>query len=332
MSLAATIPNPWPRYRDLPVAAGKPARSSWGLFGEDDQVGTVNLLTPARVAHAATLVRKGQVFSLNWDMEKPYPPILGRKAMHHHIIDLTPGTDDSEWGTDDYYDGYWPQSSTQWDALSHMPHPEFGYYNGVQRAEITGEPGTKNGIENWGRRGIAGRFVLADVAAYLQQQGRPIDASQRVAVDIADVQGALDAQGAKLLGGDVLLLRMGWIAWYNAASLDTRVAISKLGGPELQAPGLSADESTLEWLWDHQVAVVACDVPALEAMPYTPTVEGFLHFRIIPLLGMAVGEMFALDALAADCAADGVYEGMFTAAPLNKVGGSGSPGNALALK
>ena len=139
-------------------------------------------------------------------------------------------------------------------------------------------------------------------------------------------------KACELEGGDVLLIRMGWIDWYEQAAEETRVAISKLGGPELQAPGLSAAESTLEWLWDQQVAAVACDVPALEAMPYTPTVEGFLHFRIIPLLGMAVGEMFALDALAADCAADGVYEGLFTAAPLNKLGGSGSPGNALALK
>jgi kynurenine formamidase len=321
-----------PRYDQLPMDPSKPAHSTWGLFGADDQIGTINLLTPERVAHAASLVRKGSVFSLNWDMEKPFPPILGRKAMHHTIIDLTPGTDDSEWGTDDFYDGYWPQSSTQWDALSHMPNPEFGYYNGVQRSDITGQPGTRNGIENWGRRGIAGRFVLADVARLRESQGRPIDASRRVEVPIQDVQAALDAQGVKLLGGDILLIRLGWINWYDSASMETRVAISKLSGPELQAPGLSAAESTLEWLWNHRVAAAVCDVPALEAMPYTPTVEGFLHFRIIPLLGMAVGEMFTLDKLAADCAADHVWEGLFTAAPLNKLGGSGSPGNALALK
>lgn len=321
-----------PRYKDLPIDPAKPPHSAWGVFGDDDQIGTVNLLTPERVRRAAALVRKGAVFSLNWNMEKPDPPILGRTALHHHIIDLTPGTDASEWGTDDFYDGYWPQSSTQWDALSHMPHPEHGYYNGVQRADITGEPGSRNGIDNWARRGIAGRFVLADVARYLAKVSRPIDASKRVEIPIEAVQAALDAQGVRLQGGDILLLRMGWIGWYEQAAEETRVAISKLGGPELQAPGLSAAESTLEWLWDQQVAAVACDVPALEAMPYTPTVEGFLHFRIIPLLGMAVGEMFALDALAADCAADGVYEGLFTAAPLNKLGGSGSPGNALALK
>lgn len=321
-----------PRYRDLPIDKSMPPNSAWGVFGADDQVGTINLITPERIAHAAALVQKGSVFSLNWDMEKPGPPILGRTLMHHHIIDLTPGTDACEWGTDDYYDGYWPQSSTQWDALSHMPNPDYGYYNGVQREDITGQPGSKNGIENWARRGIAGRFVLADVAAYLAAQGTPIDGAKRVEIPIETVQAALDAQGTKLQGGDILLLRMGWIGWYEQASMETRIAISKLGGPELQAPGLSADESTLEWLWDNHVAAVACDVPALEAMPYTPTVAGFLHYRIIPLLGMAVGEMFALDALAADCAQDGVYEGLFTAAPLNKLGGSGSPGNALALK
>ncbi len=324
--------KPFPLYEQLPLDPSLPPRSTWGLFGPDDQVGTINLLTPERVAHAASLVRKGALFSLNWEMEKPFPPILGRKAMHHTIIDLTPGTDDSKWGTDDYYDGYWVQSSTQWDALSHMPHPEYGYYNGVQRAQITGQEGSRNGIENWGRRGIAGRFVLADVERLYAAQGRPIDAAQRVEIPITDVQAALDAQGVRLIGGDILLIHIGWIRWYENASLGTRAAIAQLSGPELQAPGLSADESTLEWLWNNQVAAVAGDVPTLEAMPYTATPEKFLHFRIIPLLGMAVGEMFVLDKLAADCAADGVWEGLFTAAPFNKLGGCGSPGNALALK
>ena len=107
-----------PRYRDLPIDASKPPHSAWGVFGDDDQLGTINLLTAERVARAATLVRQGAVFSLNWDMEKPDPPILGRTRMNHHIIDLTPGPDPSEWGTDDYYDNYWPHSSTQWDAVN----------------------------------------------------------------------------------------------------------------------------------------------------------------------------------------------------------------------
>ena len=146
-----------PGYRQLPIDSSKPPRSAWGVFGENDQIGTINLLTPERVRVAAALVRKGVVFSLNWDLEKPNPPILGRMPMKHHLFDLTPGTDDSKYGTDDYYDQYYTQSSTQWDALSHMPNPDYGYYNGVTREQITGRPGSRNGIDNWGRRGIAGR-------------------------------------------------------------------------------------------------------------------------------------------------------------------------------
>jgi hypothetical protein len=57
-----------------------------------------------------------------------------------------------------------------------------------------------------------------------------------------------------------------------------------------------------------------------------------MHFRLIPLLGMPIGELWWLDDLAADCAEDGVYEFFFTSAPLNVPGGVGSPPNALAIK
>jgi hypothetical protein len=75
------------------------------------------------------------------------------------------------------------------------------------------------------------------------------------------------------------------------------------------------------------------DSPALEVLPVDQaSIEGFLHIRLIPLSGIAIGEMFQLDALADDSAEDAVYEGSFAAAPLNKTGGSGSPANALAIK
>ncbi len=264
------------------------------------------------------------MFSLNWDVESPDPPLLGRTGLHHRIIDLDPGTDD-------VYDNYYTQGSTQWDALCHMPHPDYGYYNGVQRADITGRPGSRNGIEHWARRGIVGRFVLADVARYMAAQGRPIDPAERVPVTADMLEATLTAQGVALGGGDILLVRCGWIQWYEGRPAEERLALAR-AGIAIRTPGLAAEDRTLEWLWDHAIAVVAADVPGLEALPYTPTPEGFLHYNIIPLLGMAVGEMFALDALAADCRQDGTYEGLFTAAPLNKIGGSGSPGNALAIK
>jgi kynurenine formamidase len=314
-----------PAYDDLPIDPSAPAASSWGVFGPDDQVGTVNLLTADRVRSAAQLVRKGAVFSLNLDLEQPDPPLSGRRPMKHTI-----GRDAVS--TDDWYDDFFPQRSSQWDALCHVGHPEHGFYNGCRWEDITGRPGSRNGIENWARRGISGRFVLADIGRYFEREGKPLDHTEDVAVGADDLAAVLADQGVALQGGDILLLRFGFLTWYHGTDADGRAYaagdVTKIGNP-----GLSPDESTARWLWDNHVAAVATDNAALEKLPIdTGSVDTFLHFRVIAMLGIAVGELFDLDALAADCAEDGVYEGMFAAAPLNKVGGSGSPANALAFK
>jgi hypothetical protein len=85
------------------------------------------------------------------------------------------------------------------------------------------------------------------------------------------------------------------------------------------------------WLWDHQIAGMAADNVGLEALPVDAAV-GFQHRRLIAMLGMPMGELWDLDALAVDCAADGRYEFMLVSAPLYVPGGVGSPPNAYALK
>jgi kynurenine formamidase len=324
--------RPLPAYRELPIDPSKPPGSAWGVFGDDDELGTINLLTPERVRAALALPSEGRVFSLNWDVELPDPPILGRKPLEHHIIDLHPGADD-------YYDRFYPQASSQWDALCHMPHPHHGYYNGRTQADITGRPGSRNGVDHYARHGIVGRFVLADVARYRASVGRPLRGDEPDGVTPEDLDATLAAQGVALETGDVLLVRMGWVGWYEQQDVVTRRALAQ-AGQDLKTPGLVGTEAMAAWLWDAHIAAIGCDVPALEVLPSGPwnapdpeaTYESYLHFRIIPLLGLAVGEMFVLDELADDCARDGRYVGLFTAAPLHKIGGAGSPANALAVK
>lgn len=325
-----------PRYRDLPISADKPPRSSWGLFGDADEVGTVNLLTPERVAAAVRLVRTGKVFSLNLELSFLSPPLLGRRPLEHSIIDQMTGTDDR-------YDSFYPQSTSQWDALAHNCHPDFGYYNGFTRADITGREGSRVGIDHWARHGIVGRYVLIDVERDRRIAGDPIDMNERTAVTVDELDAILDRQGVRLETGDVLLVRYGWLAWYRRSDQATRERLGfvapvpdselETSGAFFPAPGLSPEERTAEWLWDHHVAAVAGDAPSLEAMPFDRRfIDTFLHYRVMALLGIAVGELFDLDNLARDSEADGVYEGLFSAAPLNKVGGSGSTANALAIK
>ena len=68
--------------------------------------------------------------------------------------------------------------------------------------------------------------------------------------------------------------------------------------------GLAGSEEMARFLWDSGIAAVACDNPAVEVVPADPA-DGFLHGRLIPGLGMAIGELFSFGALAAACAAGG---------------------------
>lgn len=315
-----------PRYDELPVREGLPAGSSWGLWGDDDEIGTINLLTPERVQRALALPTRGAVFPLNWALEEPSPPFYGRGALQHNIDrPFTPCLDDS-------LDNFFTQSSSQWDALCHIGHPEHGFYNGRTDAELTGEPGTRLGIEHWAQRGIVGRGVLLDVARHFEQTGRGFDGGTTVEFTWRDLEEVREAQGVEFETGDILVLRTGWMSWYLEASDQTRLDLAQDSLTRLKSPGLTGGEDMVEWLWNQHFSAVAADNPALEAWPHALEVDQYIHFRLLPLLGLALGEMWFVEDLAADCAADGVYEFLLTSAPLNLRGGVGSPPNALALK
>jgi len=264
------------------------------------------------------------MFSLNWSLDLPSPAILGRKSPQHTLIS-------QQAGFDDCYSNFYPQSSSQWDALSHVEHPVHGFYSGYQRGDIDGSDARHLGIENWARRGIAGRFVLIDVLASRERRLNPIDCSTRTVIAVDELDQILAEEEVSLCRGDIVLLRFGWTAWYETLSASRQAQLGR--GEQFPAPGIAADERTAEWIWDHGLSAIAADSPALEAMPFDlEDPDGFLHYRLIPPLGLAVGELFDLDALGQSCAEDGVYEGFFSAAPLNKPGGSGSTANALAFR
>jgi len=157
-----------PPFDQLLKGWGAPPGAAWAVYGFEDELGSINLLTAPRVLAAARLVRKGAVFPLNWVLELPNPALFGRRVLQHKIIDLHPV------GTEDVYDAFYPQLSSQWDGLAHIKHPEYGFYQGRRREELTGDLGSRIGIEHWARRGIVGRFVLADIERYRAAIGRPI--------------------------------------------------------------------------------------------------------------------------------------------------------------
>jgi len=122
---------------------------------------------------------------------------------------------------------------------------------------------------------------------------------------------------------------MGFAEWYLGQSPAVRAGI-----PGNFAAGLAQSEEMCRYLWDHHVSAVAADNVGLEVWPPqgTPGPFRFLHNVLIGQFGLAIGELWWLADLAADCADDGVYEMFLCSSPLNLPGGIGSPANAIAIK
>lgn len=319
-----SLPDSIPDYDSLGGDGGSPRGSSWGVFGADDELGTLNFQTPEAVLAATRTVTEGIVIPLNWHNDLPNPPILGRNDMTHNRVDSDAGF------ADDWFDGFNPQKSSQWDALAHARHPEEGFYNGIPHSEVLGEGATRLGIQNSAEKGIVGRFVLADVAGARSHAGSPLDPAASVPVSSQEIAAVLEAEGVEPREGDILLIHFGWTSWYERQDQVVRSSLG--GGVQFSTPGLAPTEETAQWLWNNRFSAVAADVPSLEVMPISfESSATILHYRLIPLLGFSVGEMLDLDRLARECSRLNRYEGLFVASPIRQPGGIGSPANAIAI-
>lgn len=306
--------------------------SNWGRWGPDDQLGTVNYIRPEDVVAASRLVGDGRVISLAIPVDENGPQTggFGRFNPIHLMIrdgngamtgttvrDFYGGRDRWIRGTDDLL--ILPlQSGTQWDALGHIVF-DGKIYNGYPASDVGSRGAIRNDIAQLRDR-IVGRGVLLDVA---RARGVPwLESGDPI--HIADLEACEQAQGVTVGRGDIVLVRTGQIAQCR----DAGGWGSYAGGP---APGLALD--TAAWIHDRELAGVASDTWGLEVLPNeTPDVFQPLHIVLIVGMGLLVGEIFDLEALADDCAADGRYAFLFSAAPLPITGGVGSPVNPVAIK
>jgi kynurenine formamidase len=301
--------------------------SNWGRWGADDDRGTLNFLTPQKRIEGAALVRRGVSFSLaqRFDATGPQRGWRRRTNPVHTMLDT--GVD-AERGGQGFPHGiggaddviFMPlQCSTQWDGLGHIFDHGVAW-NGRRAGDVvTSEGDQLTGIERVADL-IAGRGVLLDV-------GRAFGVDGELPDGFAITPEHLDETAARAevrIGrGDIVLVRTGQLTrarrdgWGEYA-----------GGP---APGLSF--TCAGWLHSREVAAIATDTWGFEVRPnefqnaFQP-----LHQVAIPHIGLTIGEMWDLDQLAADCAADAVHEFFLVAAPLPITGAVGSPINPIAVK
>jgi kynurenine formamidase len=303
--------------------------SNWGRWGDDDELGTLNLVGPEQIKAAGALVKQGRVISMTLPLDSYGPQVSPfrsnpRLFMSYTGTDYLAGKQDpmpGDWGpanglgfSDDWL--ITPnQAGTQWDALAHVFY-DGQMYNGVSAAEVDPRGAARNGIQNYSGR-LVMRGVFLDIPRLLGVDS--LEPGQAIASN--ELDAACARQGVTIRSGDAVIVRTGFLEkrrgdWGDYA-----------GGA---APGLSLE--TVDWLHTHEVAAVAGDTWGLEVRPNE--IDFFQPFHVVAIahMGLAVGEIFDLGALAADCAGDGVYEFMFVASPLPITGAVGSPVSALAIK
>ncbi len=299
--------------------------SNWGKWGKDDQKGTLNYVTPQKVAQACGLVKTGKTTRLGLNYDSDGPQVGGRRFNTIHMMTVDGG--DATMGASTRVGGFQAnddvvmmplQCATQWDALAHVGYDNL-LYNGVSMSAVTSAGAAKNSIDRI-CDGIIARGVLLDVARYKGKQML----EPGYAITVADLEGCCKAEKVTMDSGDVILLRTGAIR---------KFAIDKdrMGFAAMQQPGLSY--KTLEWLHQKQVASVAADNRTVEVTP-CETKDAFMPFHMVAIrdMGLLLGELFIFEALAEDCAKDGRYAFLFTGSPLPFTGGVGSPLNPLAVK
>jgi kynurenine formamidase len=299
--------------------------SNWGRWGAQDQLGTLNHLQPKDRVAAAALVRTGEVLSLSipLDDKGPQNSASGRINPLHlmtvHGRDFTsPGSAERDAGR-----GYLQnaddmlilptQCGTQWDGLAHVFFEQH-MYNGYSAAQVSSAGARRNAITQAADK-MVGRAVLLDLPRL-----KGVDAlTPGYPVTDLDLDAACDAQSVQVGRGDFVLVRTGALARVRARGSWDDYA----GG---DAPGLGL--GSVGWLADREVAGVAIDTWDVEVRPaQTPDVAQPVHILLIVMMGMWVGEIFDLEALANVCAQADRYDFLFAAPPLMVTGGVGSPIN-----
>jgi kynurenine formamidase len=297
--------------------------SNWGRWGADDERGTLNLIDPAALRRGASAVRTGEGFTLGLEMSLDGPqcglPPERFNPRHYMTAIAQAAGDYPGFHFSDDVIMFPPQCATQCDALSHV-HYDGKLYNGYVANDVLNEKGaSKLGIDRQSVQPLATRGVLLDFPRLFGiarlAAGTPITAQ--------DLDLAVEKQGVEIMPGDAILIRTGHI---NVFLEDNDRAAYNFG-----APGLTL--SAAPWLRLRDVAFVASDTTLVEVLPAEDVrLTCPLHLLLIRDMGMPLGEMYNLEALASACAADGRWDFFFNAQPIAIRNGIGSPTNPIAIR
>lgn len=304
--------------------------SNWGRWGDDDQRGTANLLTPEAAHRGAASVHSGRPFSLALNLDTDGPQVGQPPRRINALLTMTSINE-----RDRHAPGMWAGSDdmvtmstcagTHVDALAHVTYDGL-MYNGFPAGNITASAGaTTCGIETMPP--IVTRGVLLDIPAVRGVAGLD-ELDPSYAITAGDLDAAVDLAGVTIEVGDALLVRTGEMRHFRAGDR-RRYTL----GDRYRFPGLSVH--TVEWLRRHDVAAAFTDSYAYEVFPpSSPDWSDTLAVHMLHLrdMGLVQGQNWDLEELAADCSADKQYDMLLLAAPEPITGATSAPVHPVAVK
>ncbi|KAK5788050.1 hypothetical protein VI817_010546 [Penicillium citrinum] len=308
-------------FESLPLNPNGPRGNAWGIYGDNDQLGRLNLLTPENTAAAAQEIIEGVRISTDWALNSMATPCFGRSAFEHTIKNKAPRP------VNDDILIFNTQSSSQWDGFRHYGAKDGSFYNGCSQKDI--ENSTRNGIHVWADNGgIVGRGVLLDYAAWAEANCRAINCFETQSIPLEELLEVAASQQTTFRRGDILFIRTGWTRAYEQLSQAECQQLADYKAPPVI--GVKSSEPILRWIWETGFAAVAGDMPSFEAYP-CQDVDYFLHEWLLAGWGLPIGELFDLERLGKECRQRGRYTFFFSSVPLKVPGGVASPPNGVAI-
>ena len=343
----------------------RPEGSTWGDWGDDDELGRINLLTPEKVLQGVAEVRAGISFCLSLPLDLPGGTVLNQRR---HPPQIAPTEDMhgsaarffnvhmsemEDWGDPKYVD-VWAddvvtlslQYSTQWDSLAHVGAEfdadgdgveEAVYYNGYRAGiDLVGPSDDARG-DGTGYRSFAHHLGLEHMAVHgVQGRGVLVDLAHHLGhewqgVDRDTLEGIMAADGVVVEPGDILLLHTG----FATTVLEWDRQPDPVQIHQMCAWLDARDESLLEWITESQIAALVADNYAVEGLlgkDRDPSRHPFLpiHHLCLFKLGVPLGEMWYLHELAAWLREHERSRFLLTAPPLRLPGIVGSPVTPIA--
>jgi len=289
--------------------------SNWNRWGKDDQMGAVNLITPAKRKQALSLVKEGVSFSLARDVEKEKAVDNPSPVVHQMTRTGVAGQRGDFGGSGDSFSiSYHGYAHTHMDSLCHFFY-KGKMYNGFPMEEVTDQGAGKNAILNF-KNGIVTRGVLMDIARlkgvdYLEP-GTPIYPE--------DLDAWEKKAKVKVAAGDVVFIRTGRWARRDAKG---PWSVSEKGLAGLYA-------SCARWLKARDVAILGGD-GAQDVLP--SGVEGVaqpIHNLVIVAMGMPIFDNCDLELIGREANRRQRWEFLITAAPAAVPKATGSVLNPIA--